>query len=491
MRPGVKVDDFTVRRVLSRDREGVVCEAMQAGLDRTVVLRVLSSASGDPAAAVRLSACLARLTALDHPSLPRLLVAGDSVQGPYAAFRMPAGRALTRPGLDGRARRDALRQLGEALESLHGDGLAHGGLDGDALRVDATGKAVLLHAGTVIGDRERAIDDDRAAFARLEREASLLSRSGPARRARWALAAVAALAVAAAAVLLFAGGGERQRPVPAPLPGTIAIGSALGSSNRTVGCDGRAPKPQSPPCTLAQSGRPGSGLAMPRDGVIRAWTVRGASGELAVQVIRRLRSGWRSVHKSQIQSVPDLGVHRFGTDLPVRAGDHVALEVLLGSGVGIADRGTVRPLRWPGTALGWHPMAPDPAALPALAGELLLRAELAPGAHRREPESQTGGEAAGAPSGEVAAEREMPLAEGGTRLVRVVRLGRRLVVDVFRGSSRRVARMAVPDAQPDGSLERLEDRERTEALALEWRNPDGTLIRHAYLVRADSLVFVD
>jgi hypothetical protein len=136
-------------------------------------------------------------------------------------------------------------------------------------------------------------------------------------------------------------------------------------------------------------------------------------------------------------------------------------------------------------------MAPDRATVPALAGELLLRAELAPGAHRREPESQTGRDAAGAPSGEVAAEREMPLAEGGTRLVRVVRLGRKLVVDVFRGSSQRVARMAVPEARPEGSLERLEDRERTEALALEWRNPDGALIRHGYLVRANSLVFVD
>src|SRR5262249_31075897 len=142
--------------------------------------------------------------------------------------------------------------------------------------VDERGRAFVTDFGLGPG----SIEEDEAAFAALEQA------QPPRRRGRLLLLLPVAV-LAGVLVLVLAGRGAGAARVP-PLPaGAQPLGSALsGGGVRSVDCEGQRPSGSSLGCTLLQIQLPDHELVAPSDGVIRDWVVRGAKGDLALQVLR-------------------------------------------------------------------------------------------------------------------------------------------------------------------------------------------------------------
>jgi hypothetical protein len=132
-------------------------------------------------------------------------------------------------------------------------------------------------------------------------------------------------------------------------------------------------------------------------------------------------------------------VHVFGTDLVVEQGDRVGLQVVDGSGFGtrpVAGATTSRVFPQIGGATQ-QPESGTP-------GELLLFADLLPGAHHRPVEALRGAAAASAPEGKVILRKRTKFVNGDPLEVRVVETDGRGWVDALI-DDRRIGRLAVPD----------------------------------------------
>jgi hypothetical protein len=223
----------------------------------------------------------------------------------------------------------------------------------------------------------------------------------------------------------------------------------------------------------------------PHDGVIRRWQVRGARGELALQVLSRQGNTLVSTTRSDFELIPDEGLHVFPANLPVRAGQLVGVEVTPGAAIGVR-----RDVRGAATARWFGPLnlgarTADRGEGTGFDHELLLRVEYVPGANWRPSGLLTGRDAQLASPGQKVATHQVELPGRRVRTVVLVRLGDRVAFDLFDGE-RRVARLAVADADPRGRLVTLTDYNRP-VLRLRWSNPDGRTIGNDYTVRARSM----
>jgi hypothetical protein len=169
---------------------------------------------------------------------------------------------------------------------------------------------------------------------------------GPARRPRRLVlaAAVVVLAAAGGAVALTQGSGggdegstdanaggpgattsEAYTPVPVA-PGTTRVGSDLGlPPNTDAGYCSDAPGTA---CTFLQLTIGAEDQAIPADGVITAWSVRGGKGELALRVIAGPAGRRRVVATGEaVQASASRRVQTFKVRIPVRAGQRVGVEL--------------------------------------------------------------------------------------------------------------------------------------------------------------------
>jgi predicted Ser/Thr protein kinase len=166
----------------------------------------------------------------------------------------------------------------------------------------------------------------------------------PARRSLW-LAVAAVLGVLAAGVVVLTlgsddggggsgpntdGGGsgatttEAYTPLPVA-PGTTRVGSDLGWPSGDAGYCGDAPGIE---CTFLQLKLGGDDQAVPADGVITAWSVRGGKGELALRVIAGQTGRRRVIASSRAVQASGSGkVATFKVRIPVRAGQRVGVEL--------------------------------------------------------------------------------------------------------------------------------------------------------------------
>jgi len=266
-----------------------------------------------------------------------------------------------------------------------------------------------------------------------------------------ALVAGAALAAGTAPLLEGDDAAELGAvPVAAVAKGTVVLGSDLAAPERSVDCRGRAPAPDAPSCALVQAELPGRRVLVPADGTIVGWTVRGARGELALDVIRPRGRDTVRVARSQWEVAGNAGAHRFRTRLAVEAGDQIGVELTRGASIGARATRGASVQRWlepKGGGYGVPDRPPD-------AGrdvELSLRAELVPGARVELPDRLTGPAAARAPDGRVR-DREPLVVEDPRRtrlIVELVEVGDRVALDV-RLRGRRTLRVPLDGLQPDG-----------------------------------------
>ncbi len=284
-------------------------------------------------------------------------------------------------------------------------------------------------------------------------------RSTRSRLAAICAAALGGAAVAALATALLMGGeddamltAEAVPPVP---KGAQPLGSDLEVTGELLDCRGRPPSPTSPACSIAQADLPRRALVARRDGAAFGWTVRDARGEMALQVFRRREGKTFQVAQSQIEVVPDAGIHRFETNLPVEAGDFFALALAPGSAVGTHNAAGAATERWMPPQRGAPGSEPDRGPGTGLDRELLLRVDYFPGRARRQPNQIAGPPATEAPGGKERARRRIRFADGRTVEVALIELRRAVVLDLFR-RGRRVARIDVPDLLPGGRIVELQ-----------------------------------
>ena len=496
---------FRLLRELGRGSQAVVYEASQVSLGRRVALKLLPRDDGRP------------LHWPEHPRVVSLYATGPWEQGRFVAMQLVRGPSLIRlleeGELDSSQRLELLADVASAIDAAHRAGISHGAVSARNVLVDSDGRALLSDFGlaavepsvgadrtcfatlvrTCLGDRLPPFPDPRSLEAgdavRLAREAlpQTWRPRGSRRHRRQAgiAAGLAAVAVAGGLVALLAGPEAEGESVPPPESGAVTLGSDLGSAGiGSVDCSGEPPSGASQACTVVQTRLPGHELVPPAAGAIRRWVVRGARGELALQVIRRGGAGYVSVARSRVEQIPDPGVHVLPANLAVRAGDLIGVQLAPGAAIGVrrAVPGATT-ARW----LGELFVAPRPIELGEGSGfdhEILLRADYARGA-RPTPSGQLSGRAAErAPAGRELRSLAVDV-RGGARRVTVVALADAVAVDLW-ARGRRLARVPALDADPDGRLLSFS----TVGFGLpvlRWRNPDGRTLSHAYAVRARTL----
>jgi len=385
----------------------------------------------------------------------------------------------------------------------------HGAVAAQNVFVEPSGRALVSDFG--LGSEGATQDSDRAAFAALVREclgdrlpapvtpppssaaAIVGSAAGalPERRTpRWLWKAIVAVVAGAAALaatgVLLAGSEDEPEPAPPVLQGAQALGSALPATGvEPLDCNGRPPTGASPLCTLVQTRLPGRPVIPRRDGAIRRWTVRGARGVLALQVLRRRGGMFVSTARTRYEQIPDEGVHAFQADLPIREGDEVGVQVAPGAAIGVR-----RDVRGAQTARSFGPLTRT--ALPVERGErsgfgeeVLLRVEYLPGAEPDLPGRLTGRAAKQAPAGQQLAALDVKPPDGPVRRTSVVRVGDRIAVDLFQ-RERRITRLPVAGADARGRLLSV-NTHGEPTVYLRWRNPDGRTISHDYAVSSRSM----
>jgi hypothetical protein len=460
--PGTVVAGFRIDRLIGRGSRATVYEATQLSLGRAVALKVLRDRS--------LAERVRRVSWPDHPAAVTLFGAGDSPYGPWLAMRLVRGATLE-------TRRADLRPVAVALEHAHARGVVHGDVRARNVLVE-DGRAYLSDFG--LGPAGATAEDDRAALAALAPR----HRAQRARR-RLALAGGGGgLAMAAVIVALVTRGDEAPEPAPHVPAGLVPVGSDLAPRDvESVDCAGRAPGGASPACTMSQRTLDGRRVVAPVTGTITAWSVRGASGTLALQVLRGRGNRLLEVDRSADEEVAGPGLHRVRTQMAIAEGDRIALLVTPGAAVGLrAGRGAGLE-RWFGPVLE-PARPPEQPTGTGLDRELLLRVDVRPGSAVPMIERLSGERAATAPAGRRVATREVDVGRGATRTVAVVVLGEAVAVDLFDGT-RRLARAPLPGTDARGDL--LELDAVRDTILVRWRNPDGRAANRRFAVSATAL----
>ncbi len=353
---------------------------------------------------------------------------------------------------------------------------------------DLIARARAALAGTELSPpapRVHAEDDDDDTTMGQVTQPSVPVRRVPGRRgrAKVAVAAVAGALLGAGVLALLERGSDEPAaaavaaPPPAP-EGSIQMGATLAEDGRTVDCHNAVVTPASPTCSLFQVRGVGDAvLVVPRNGVIRRWGVRSAVGEFALSVIRN-RDGYFQIARSRNEFADDPGPHVFRSDLAVERGDRLALVVIGGSGVGLRPSAGELGRFEPVLAGLSNPVEPGPP------GELLLRADLVPGAVPFKPRQLTGADAAAAPDGITLASARTRYPNGVRVEVRLVTVDGRGALDLIRAGKRTV-RIEIDDVHPpldiDPTVAVGADPERREHLFIDLafrRLGSARLIRH-------------
>jgi tRNA A-37 threonylcarbamoyl transferase component Bud32 len=515
----------------------VVYEATQLSLERRVALKVLGrELSSDREFRARFAREGKLQASLEHPHVLTVYEAGESDHGLYLAMRLVRGPTLAEllraGGLDAERALGLLGQVAGALDAAHAAGLVHRDVKPQNVLVDDGEHAYLADFGLTNGSVTTATSAaDRRAFAAMlldclgrDERLSLLPELAPTalvtvsadalgvvlevepgrrevtgsgrRRLHLVVTASAVTVVAGVALTASLGGGGGERggadaPPPPAAKGAVTLGSELAPGRvRSVDCTGGGATPNSPACTLLQTRLPGRPVVVRRNGLIVGWAVRGARGELALQVLRPRGAEFVEASRSRFELTTDAEVQRFPATLPVRRGDQVGVEFAPGAAIGVrGGPGGAATARWldPLHADARAPSLPPGSGLDR---EILLRVEYVPGRKPRLPRQVTGIRAARAAEGRELGAFGVEL-RGQARRLAAVALPERVALDLFKGE-RRVARLQVPDADPRGALVTLRPVGTKAGLELSWMNPgsEPPLVHH-YRVTARGIEFID
>lgn len=476
---------FRIERLVAAGSTGAVYEATQVSLRRAVAVRLIPAERfTTPDQLARFDERQRRAASLHHPNLVPCYEFGEWHGGRFIATRLIRGKTLAELHREGSPpAAESMEPLGGALGAAHAAGLVHGRISEENVLVEPDGTPYLADLG--LDDRGSPAADVQALAAVLSRlpAQATLTRTRRARRAlRFGAAGLVAAVAAAVALAVDRDDdpGARVDPPPSP-PSTTVVGSALApAAVRPLGC--RAdPSDNTPACTLVQTTLGGRALRIRRAGVVRSWAVRGASGDLSLQVIREREGKSFVAAFSQPERLVDPAPRAFPARIAVRPGDRIGVRLAPGAAIGSrssSPRSTL--VRWDG-GLTADSRAVGPTALE---GELMLRADVEFGTPPERAEQLLGRQAASAPAGRPLADVLVALSAQGTARAVLVELPEGIALDVVR--NRRLARLPVPDANPSGELLDLTPHcgpAGARGFCVRWRNPgDEVPLVHTYTV---------
>lgn len=470
MGAGTTIGAFRVERLITAGSTGAVYEATQLSLRRVVALRVIPRAHfTTPDQLARFDQRQRLAASLHHPNLVPCYEFGEWEGGRFVATRLIRGRTLAQLRAQGSPpAAESLEPLAGALEAAHAAGLVHGRISDANVLVEADGTPYLADLG--LGEGASTEADAEALAAVVSRLPARTSHARARRRRRTLGVALVAVALLVAAVLAVAmSGGEDSRAVAGPL-GCRANHSA-----------------NTPACTLAQVRLHGRAVTVPRTGVIRAWSVRGASGELALQVIRERDGKWFVAGFSQPERLTSPALRRFPANIAVAPGERIGVRLGPGAVVGRSPSPRSALARWDGGLTA----GPQPVDA-TLGGEVMLRADIEFGRRPGSPRQLRGRQAEAAPPGRRLEEAPVALSGGRPAQVVVVELPGRIAIDLI--GDRRLTRLEVPDADPAGELLEVEQScgpAGAGGFCLRWRNPGEDLaLKHEYDIREDGSIKV-
>ena len=161
LRPGVIVEGrFEIVREVGRGGFGVVYEARDLSLGRTVAFKVVGGGGQGPVREDRLVREAAAAARLSHPNIVQLHDLGHSEYGPYLVLELLHGRTLAEILEDGPLpAKDALhvaRDVAAALAHAHSAGVFHRDLNPGNVFLDEDGHFKVLDLGLAhaFGQRE-------------------------------------------------------------------------------------------------------------------------------------------------------------------------------------------------------------------------------------------------------------------------------------------------------------------------------------------------
>ncbi len=269
----------------------------------------------------------------------------------------------------------------------------------------------------------------------------------------------ACVALIATSALLALSDNSDDRPseaggaVAPPPKETVSLGSALDAPAITpTSCTGEKSSLSIRPCSIAQADLSGATLRSPVDGVVTSWSIAGAQGDLALQVMRTEGDDSYQVARTQYLSVPDPIPHTFDADLPISKGDFIALSLAPGASAGIAPTDQATTNRWFPHLTGYPSRSePDKGPGTGVDGEITVRADIEAGAKPELPKLVDGSKAAKLESGRLIESNTMRLDNPKTVRLDLIALDGAVYLDLFNGG-KRAARMEVPDASPFGEV---------------------------------------
>ncbi|MEM7305217.1 MAG: serine/threonine-protein kinase [Planctomycetota bacterium] len=144
--------NLEIEALIGRGGMGIVYRAVQRGLERPIALKILGiDAAEDPSFAARFTREARALARLDHPNLVTVHEVGQA--GPYwfIAMELADGaslRELIRGGeVDAPQALAIVRQICDALEFAHSEGVVHRDIKPENILIDAAGRVKILDFG--------------------------------------------------------------------------------------------------------------------------------------------------------------------------------------------------------------------------------------------------------------------------------------------------------------------------------------------------------
>jgi hypothetical protein len=153
---GTKVAGYEIEGILGHGGMGVVYEARQLSLGRTVALKILAGTLGmDPTFKDRFRHEGRIQAALDHPNIVTIFEAGEWEDSLFIAMRLVRGPNLKEMiigrELEGARTLRILRPIAEALDSAHEAGLIHRDIKPQNILVGSRDRAYLADFGLTKG----------------------------------------------------------------------------------------------------------------------------------------------------------------------------------------------------------------------------------------------------------------------------------------------------------------------------------------------------
>jgi serine/threonine-protein kinase len=159
---GTEVAGYRIEGVLGRGGMGVVYQAVQLSLGRTVALKVLAPERGaDPGFRQRFRREGQIQAGIDHPHIVTVYEAGEIEDGLFLAMRLVRGSTLkdliVGRELEGARTLRLLRQIADALDAAHAASLTHRDIKPQNILVEPTDRAFLADFGLTKGLEESGL----------------------------------------------------------------------------------------------------------------------------------------------------------------------------------------------------------------------------------------------------------------------------------------------------------------------------------------------